>query len=224
MAATVLAGCTQGEKLTPIQFSENGSVTSPEANTKWEDLTEALSCFDTEFDSFAFDTFIINDAERYAALSKRPITTCKEKSLPEIDFTKRTLLGQRMRIMQGCSFDVEKTVERSDEGKSIKFYLDVSTTGPCAFATTKMYWVSIPKKPSDFEVFFEAEYQHDGERTDLVFNGLSKKCSTDNDCMQRCSPSGCFNKVNQGNQWGADCAFLRYQGCSCVGSICEPVE
>ena len=58
-----------------------------------------------------------------------------------------------------------------------------------------------------------------------IHNGieLRNECQVNDDCVQRCDPSGCWNKEDA-SKIIVDCRFYQYSDCTCKNNVCVPIE
>ena len=120
----------------------------------YQDYARALSCI-RKVDS----EFVINTQEEYQNLSDyiNDYISCENFTLPELDFSKITLLG-KYTSGSGCSVDFLKRVYKFDSNKTIIYQIEVAATGECDMFVESMNWITISKVPSDYKVKFIVIY------------------------------------------------------------------
>ncbi|MFH1607893.1 MAG: hypothetical protein ABIA78_02055 [archaeon] len=105
------------------------------------------------------DSFVVDSQEEYKKLQSDTIKSfnCEWNTLPpEIDFSKKTLLGNHA-SGGGCSIDFKKKVYQDDSNKKIIHSVKVVEKGRCDKLGSSMNWVIIQKVPSDYSVEFEVK-------------------------------------------------------------------
>lgn len=118
-----------------------------------------IATFEHFPDSQKIDTqFVINNDDEYQTLlqyRKAQDQACAQISLPTIDFSKNTLLGQYTSGNCGTT-DFKRFLYRHNKQKTYIFLVErVDTIRKCSGPAGKsMNWIVTPKIPDDYEVLF----------------------------------------------------------------------
>lgn len=109
---------------------------------------------------------IINNEQDYQALLKyrSPHPDCTDYTLPSIDFTKYTLIGQAITV-GGCKRpDIEKELIRIPSDKKYILKTFVEQHGTCKRLFHNSIWIIIPKIESDYTVEYNTTYNLNQEK------------------------------------------------------------
>lgn len=116
------------------------------------------------------EIYVINNQEEFNELIKKEENYCKDFKLPEIDFSKNTLIGwwqeeiRNTRDYEGCKrwFEIEITKDNSSKkiNYKIKKFKEVPKTigQPCLEPKSVFIWSIIPKIPFGYKIEFEEDY------------------------------------------------------------------
>lgn len=98
---------------------------------------------------------IVNTQAGYQALWDREgiPTVCGSYVFPEIDFSKKTLLGQYVSA-GGCSIAFSVRVTRNDPEQWIRHHVSVAAQGSCEKLGYSLNLVVVDKVPATFDVRF----------------------------------------------------------------------
>ena len=140
-----------------INHTQNGaqSIDTNGNEIQYIDMNEEFSACFTPFE-LKDSEFVINSDAKYSKLLEYRSSSpgCENFELPEIDFSKKTLLG-KFAWGVGCSIDFEREVIRDEPNKTIVYSIKVVEEGLCEMAGSSMNWILIPKVPSDYSIEFE---------------------------------------------------------------------
>lgn len=104
--------------------------------------------------------FVIKTQDEYQSLlrfkTQFDFVECKNFTLPEIDFSQKTLLGMYA-DGGGCDIEFEKKVFRDDRKKEYRYIVTIIETGTCLKMGLSMNWITVPKIPDDYKVVFETK-------------------------------------------------------------------
>ncbi|MGB1243336.1 MAG: hypothetical protein ACPG49_12485, partial [Chitinophagales bacterium] len=119
-------------------------------------------------ESISFDCFkpitehqVINNSDEYSALldEYRDYTqNCLTYFSPKIDFTEKTLLGQRITVT-ACNVSSVSEVFADPDQKQYIYQLQVNLEGTCEMLFDKIVWIVVPKLPDNYTVAFKANYE-----------------------------------------------------------------
>jgi len=100
--------------------------------------------------------YVINDDSTYQSLLslKLSVDFCANYSLPNIDFTQRTVLG-KYRDGGGCKIEFIRKVCKNESKKIIKYVTKVKEEGGCDMLGYSMNWIVVPKIPKGYNIVFE---------------------------------------------------------------------
>lgn len=136
-------------------------------------LMSASSCKKDNFiiiegvESISFECFepiaehqVINSYDEYSALldEYRDYTqNCLTYFSPQIDFTEKTLLGQRITVT-ACNVSSISEVFADPDQKQYIYQLQVNLEGTCEILFERVIWIVVPKLPDNYTVAFKANY------------------------------------------------------------------
>jgi len=121
-------------------------------SVEYQDMNEELRCFT----SFEIDEvgYIIDSQTEYETVMKRsPGQNCRDAFMPQIDFSKKTLIRTQTRA-GGCSVDYNRKVFIDETAKTLTYIIEANGKGLCDMMSMSMNWALIPKIPADYEVDF----------------------------------------------------------------------
>jgi len=104
---------------------------------------------------------VINSADEYSALldEYRDYTqSCLTYFSPQIDFTEKTLLGQRI-LVTACNVSSVSEVFADPDQKRYIYQLRVNMEGDCEMIFERVVWIVVPKLPDNYIVTFKANYE-----------------------------------------------------------------
>ena len=125
------------------------------------DLQEELSCVQT-FDITRSQQYIINSNTSYQRLNNMTTFSfsCKNFTLPGLDFSTYTLLGKSTEG-RGCNATQGRSVVQN--GSLLTYTIDVVTTGNCTSKVwTSTNWILVPKTTGKTVAFNVVEKHLDG--------------------------------------------------------------
>src|SRR3989339_1167918 len=99
-------------------------------------------------------TIIINNDSAYQSLKQFKMSykdSCLKVILPEIDFTKKTLLGMHTGCGGCCWPDYEYIVDKNEEKKQYVFTINQTQKGECEVYWNRYHWITIPKKENEYK-------------------------------------------------------------------------
>ena len=95
--------------------------------------------------------YVINDYESYINLITDTVY-CDSSSLPDIDFSQNTLLGQY--ATGGCEVKFIREVTNNSADNEYFYEITVRDCGACERLRYSMNWVIVPKLPENYNVRF----------------------------------------------------------------------
>lgn len=129
------------------KICENSTLLTPE---------DEVTCCSEELGTFKGEdgTFVINSQEEYDKLTQKiEKKSCKWKEGPsEIDFSKKTLLGQHLET-SACASEPDIQIYTDFINKNIEYTLETPYCSS-SVASVNTYWVLIPKVSSEYTVKF----------------------------------------------------------------------
>lgn len=130
-------------------------------NVLFEDLRpldsdHSIPCEADFFFQYGEKAIIINTLSEYKDFANNKVN-CNAQKPPEIDFTKKVLLGKYV-ITAGCKPPVfDKEVIQDDEKKEIKYTITARQKGTCARLWGDMNWIVMPKAPQDYVIIIDVK-------------------------------------------------------------------
>jgi hypothetical protein len=141
-------------------FASGQSFEEPKRfNVLFEDLRpldsdHSIPCPAEFFFTHGEKAIIINTLSEYKDFVGNKVN-CNAQKPPEIDFTKKVLLGRYV-ITGGCKAPVfDKEVIQDDEKKEIKYTITARQKGTCARLWGDMNWIAMPKVPKDYAAIID---------------------------------------------------------------------
>ena len=104
---------------------------------------------------------VIDQPEEYSDLLdnyRDQNTNCLTYIYPQIDFTEKTLLGQRIEVT-ACSVSSVSEVLADPDQKEYIYQLQVNLEGECEKLFERTIWIVVPKLPENYTVSFRANYE-----------------------------------------------------------------
>ncbi|GEM_PF-5938854 len=130
------------------------------------DSDHSIPCPAEFFFTYGEKPIIINTLSEYKDLVNNKVN-CNSQKPPEIDFTKKVLLGRYV-ITAGCKAPVfEKEVIQDDDKKEIKYTITVRQKGTCVRLWGDMNWIVMPKAPKDYAVIIDVREYVESEQVSV---------------------------------------------------------
>ena len=118
------------------------------------DSDHSVHCSAEFFFTYGEKAIIINTLSEYKDFVNNK-ANCNSQKPPEIDFTRKVLLGRYV-IIAGCNAPVfDKEVIQDDEKKEVKYTVTARQKGTCARLWGDMNWIVMPKAPQDYAVIID---------------------------------------------------------------------
>lgn len=143
-----------------MPMQAGAAVPPGEVMIEIEDLNDPahpknLSCINPERLPGGKDGLVIDDTEAYAAIGQYKWWTksCAKFGLPEIDFSRTTLLGKWV-AAGGCSVDFKRRAYLDEPNKTVHYNIEVTSEGSCEMMSSSMNWIAVPKIPPGYQVKF----------------------------------------------------------------------
>lgn len=112
-------------------------------------------------ETIGFDEVVIRDANAFAELVEiiRTKGICSSEDIPQIDFTKHTLLGKYVGG-GGCHLALDNKVYEDSVNKTITYLIKPKFSGSCMMYLYSWNWMLVPRLEAEYTVKFQIENQN----------------------------------------------------------------
>jgi hypothetical protein len=104
------------------------------------------------FKQLAQNEYVFENEAEFSIINK--LGSCKEP-LPNVDFTKKTLIGK---IIKGqCKLEIKKSFQIDDLNQTYTYFLSVCEKGNCKSQVISTNWIIVDKLKAGYQLKFKVE-------------------------------------------------------------------